>query len=326
MSTWRTSRARSGASVAIPARMRLRGPTLSISAAVIWSDVFVASSGTLLVGAGGSTSGDGMLESFSRDPSTGALTAIGCAEEGGSLFCANAEGIGGANEVAVAPSGPGVYVAAEYGGPDGPDGGSTPDGSIAVLTVGGSPGNFKQLECIAAIKAASGDLQRSVERRTGPPRALVRRRLPRRPQRLLRRLRWPGRLQPRSRHRKTGQRSGVHAAERQRPVLLERGATADRRAACDLARRRVPLRRRRQLVHRPRPQPGERDPLRGRMHEIRVLGRFLPGGARVRRRHRDRDVSRRLHPLCGGREARARASCVPSASTRRPANSPTWRV
>ena len=120
------------------------------------SDVFVAASGTLLVGAGGSTSGDGMLESFSRDPSTGALTAIGCAEEGGSLYCANAEGIGGADEVAVAPSGPGVYVAAEYGGPDGPDGGSTPDGSIAVLTVGGSPGNFKQLECIAAIKAASG--------------------------------------------------------------------------------------------------------------------------------------------------------------------------
>ena len=120
------------------------------------SDVFVASSGTLLVGAGGSTSGDGMVESFSRDPSTGALTAIGCAEEGGSLYCANAEGIGGADEVALPPSGPGVYVAAEYGGPDGPDGGSTPDGSIAVLTVGGSPGNFKQLECIAAIKAASG--------------------------------------------------------------------------------------------------------------------------------------------------------------------------
>ena len=120
------------------------------------SDVFVASSGTLLVGAGGSTSGDGMVESFSRDPSTGALTAIGCAEEGGSLFCANAEGIGGADEIALPPSGPGVYVAAEYGGPDGPDGGSTPDGSIAVLTVGGSPGNFKQLECIAAIKAASG--------------------------------------------------------------------------------------------------------------------------------------------------------------------------
>ena len=82
------------------------------------SDVLVASSGTLLVGAGGSTSGDGMVESFARDPSTGALTSIGCAEEGGSLYCANVEGIGGANEVAVAPSGPGVYVAGEYGGPE----------------------------------------------------------------------------------------------------------------------------------------------------------------------------------------------------------------
>ena len=96
-----------------------------------------------------------MLESFSRDPSTGALTAIGCAEEGGSLFCANAEGIGGADDCPSAFRSRGLCRGGIRG--TGWAGrGSTPDGSIAVLTVGGSPGNFKQLECIAAIKAASG--------------------------------------------------------------------------------------------------------------------------------------------------------------------------
>jgi DNA-binding beta-propeller fold protein YncE len=120
------------------------------------SDVFVASSGTTAVAAGGSTSGDGTVEAFTRNPSTGELTVLGCADESGGGGCANVDGIGGAQDIALAPSGPGVYVAGEWGGPDGPDGGSTPDGSIAALSLNTSTGAFSQLSCTAAIDAPSG--------------------------------------------------------------------------------------------------------------------------------------------------------------------------
>ena len=50
---------------------------------------------------------------------------------------------------AVAPSGPGVYVASPYGG-------LSDEGSVTALALNTSNGAFSQLRCIAALDAPSG--------------------------------------------------------------------------------------------------------------------------------------------------------------------------
>ncbi|HEX6228816.1 MAG TPA: beta-propeller fold lactonase family protein [Solirubrobacterales bacterium] len=111
--------------------------------------VVVAPNGALALSAGGSTSGDGRIEAFTRNPASGGLTPLGCADEAGAGVCVDADGLGGAEGLALAPSGPGIYVAASYGGP-------SDEGSVAALALNTSSGAFSQLRCIAAIDAPSG--------------------------------------------------------------------------------------------------------------------------------------------------------------------------
>jgi 6-phosphogluconolactonase (cycloisomerase 2 family) len=113
-------------------------------------DVGVSASGVRLAAVSGDTSGNGRFEWFSRNATTGALTGVSCADEDVVSGCTEMDGIGGANEVAFPPSGPGVYVAADWGGADGADGDALGDGSLAVLSVGPF-GVLSQLRCIPAV-------------------------------------------------------------------------------------------------------------------------------------------------------------------------------
>jgi 6-phosphogluconolactonase (cycloisomerase 2 family) len=113
-------------------------------------DVLVAPNGALVLSAGGSTSGNGRIEAFTRNAATGALAPLGCADETGSgEGCENVDGLGGANAVAVAPSGPGIYVASKYAS-------TNMEGAVAALALNSSNGAFTQLRCVAATKALSG--------------------------------------------------------------------------------------------------------------------------------------------------------------------------
>ena len=143
------------------------------------SDVFVASS-TLLVGAGGSTSGDGMVESFSRDPSTGALRAPD-ARKRVAAFTARTPKVSGAPmRSPFLPPVPGSTSRRNTGGRTVRTGVDT--GRLDRRADSGRvAGQLQTARMHRRDQSGERSLQRSVERRTGPPRALVRRRLPRRP-------------------------------------------------------------------------------------------------------------------------------------------------
>jgi 6-phosphogluconolactonase (cycloisomerase 2 family) len=112
-------------------------------------EVLVPPGGGLALSSGGSTSGDGRIEAFTRNAGTGALSPLGCADEKGGGGCTPVDGLGGADGLAVAPNGPGLYVASPYGGP-------SEEGSVAAFTFNSSNGAFSQLRCIAEIDAPGG--------------------------------------------------------------------------------------------------------------------------------------------------------------------------
>ncbi|HEX6986858.1 MAG TPA: hypothetical protein VF170_15885, partial [Planctomycetaceae bacterium] len=112
-------------------------------------EVLVAPGGDRVLASGGSTSNDGRIEAFSRSAASGDLTPLGCADEAGGDGCKNVDGLGGADGLAIAPSGPGVYVASPYGS-------TSTEGSIVALALDASSGAFTQLRCVAALDAVSG--------------------------------------------------------------------------------------------------------------------------------------------------------------------------
>src|SRR5207249_2316812 len=116
-------------------------------------DVAVAAGGGRAAAAAGDTSGGGRVQLFARDGS-GSLSPLACADESATATCTEVDGIGGAAAVALAPAGPGIYVAGELGGGDGTDADALGDGALAALGV--EP--FVQLSCIPAVPAtAAGD-------------------------------------------------------------------------------------------------------------------------------------------------------------------------
>jgi hypothetical protein len=123
--------------------------------------VRISADGAIVLMAGGSTNGEGSIQTFTRNPGTGALAELSCANEDLVKGCANLAGIGGAADVALPPSGAGLYVAGGYAGGDGADGGTAPDGALAALSFNPSTGAFAQLNCMPATSdvACAGTAQ-----------------------------------------------------------------------------------------------------------------------------------------------------------------------
>lgn len=126
------------------------GSTSLIAPSYNGDTVGISSDGAVLVTGGGSTSGDGIVELLARDASAGTLDSLGCIEETGTGTCTDVSGIGGVRDIALPPSGQGVYVAGTWGAGDGEDPEAQPDGAVTSFSVDRATGTFTQLGCIPA--------------------------------------------------------------------------------------------------------------------------------------------------------------------------------
>jgi 6-phosphogluconolactonase (cycloisomerase 2 family) len=98
----------------------------------------------LHVYAGGSSSGS--VRTYTRNPTTAVLTQAGCAKDTASLAtgCVIAEGLAGAESVAVSPDGASVY------------GAGAADNAVTAMTRQPTTGALGPLECVRDIGAAGG--------------------------------------------------------------------------------------------------------------------------------------------------------------------------
>jgi hypothetical protein len=125
------------------------------------SGIAVSPDGTLVAAVGGNPSStpDGILDIWRRNADLTLVKAYCVSEQSGVAGCNERDGIGMATGVAFAPSGPGIYVAGQYGGGD-LDGDGQPDGALAVFRPGSFMGTpvLNEVQCLPAkASTVSGD-------------------------------------------------------------------------------------------------------------------------------------------------------------------------
>jgi hypothetical protein len=105
----------------------------------------------------GATSG--RVSAFSRDTSTGLLTAfVNCIDDptAPNSSCPNGTGLVEVVGMAASPDGKTIYAAAQYGGGDGPDQGSEGDGAVTAFSRTGPNGSLAQIACRPNVKPPAG--------------------------------------------------------------------------------------------------------------------------------------------------------------------------
>ena len=112
--------------------------------------VAVDAAGAFVLQAASDPGAQARVAGFSRgaDGTLGAKQS--CVVETVLVGCTEVDGIEGVRQIAVAPSGPGIYAAGSEGGGDGADGGTDGDGALVTLKRNAGSGALTQADCLPA--------------------------------------------------------------------------------------------------------------------------------------------------------------------------------